>query len=186
VHNRSRVVAVLGATALLFTTTSAVSQAAASHDVTGGNTTIMLKAATLTAVDAAGVTLHRISPATIRNGDLRLPVRGGTVNPPSYHVHQAGGFEFVKGATTIKFTHIVIDSKTARATAHVTGQGTIVALVFGQPQSGTGGPTKFGLGGFSVKFSAAAIRALDTAFGTSVFSHHPKLGTGSTVVRWNA
>jgi hypothetical protein len=185
VHSRSRMLAVLASSALLVSAGSAIADAAPSHPITSGHTTITLRASTVKAVHSAGLNFNPIAPATLKHSVFRLPARGGTANRPEYTVHQAGGLEIVKGTTTVKITHIVINSKKSRATANVTGHGNIVALVFGDPQSGGGSPRMSELGGYPVSLSPAAIKALDKAFATTVFADHPRLGTGDVTVRWS-
>lgn len=185
-NKRSRLVAAIGAGVVLVSGGTAVSSAAAGHPITGGQTTVAMNSVTVQSIRGAGLGFAAIAPATKKNGVLRLPNSGGAVNPTYYVIRQAGGFQFTKGAKTIKVTHIVFDTRTERATADVTNHGNIVLFVLGQPNAGGGAPGMVQYGGYSVTFAPAAIRAFDNAFHTAVFAHHAKLGTGSTTVRFAA
>jgi hypothetical protein len=186
VKTGSRVVAVVGAVVVLASSGGAISSAAVteSHSVTSGNVAITVTAATAKAVHGAGLHFTMVSPATRKNSDLRLPVSSGKVNAPNYVVRLAGGLQIASGSKVVTIKHIIVNSKTSRATANVTGRGNIVTFVLGDPQSGSGGPHMFQIGGYPVRFSSAAIKALDKAFTTSVFANHPMLGRGTTTVRW--
>jgi hypothetical protein len=154
--------------------------------VTGGNVQIALNTHSLQAVRGHGVTVSPIASATLRNGTLRLPVTGGTANPPNYTTKLGGGFKYTKASHTVSVTHLVMNTATHRASADVTGHGTIDVFILGDPNAGSGGPGKVQYGGYSVKLTGALTRALDNAFTTQVFGNNPSFGTGSTTVTFKA
>lgn len=181
-HIRLRAVAIVSASIMLASSSAGIaSAAAATHRVTGGQTTVELNRTTLAAIGRQGLTLSAVAPAAISRGAvLHLRNRWGSVNEPNYVVHEAGGFKITKGAESVTINNIVLNSTTSRATANVTGHGNIPALILGAPQNGMGGPGMFQLGGYSVTFTAGAVKALDQAFGTAVFTRRPTLGIGAS------
>lgn len=184
---RLRALAVATTASALVAGTALTSPAvAAGTAVTGGNVSIALNAHTAQAVRGHGITLSPIAAATLSHGTLRLPVTGGTANPPNYTTKQGGGFKYTKANHSVSITHIVMNTATHRATADVTGQGTIDVFVLGDPNAGNGGPGKVQYGGYPVKLTGALTRALDHAFNTQVFGANTGFGTGSTTVTFKA
>jgi hypothetical protein len=177
-------VAALALTVATTSVAAAAPTAAAAAPVTGGHTTIALAPKTLDAIHSHGMTLSAIGPATLKNKNLRLPISSGTATPPNYVITYKGGFKVTKGGTTVKVTHITIDTAKHTGTANVTNHGRIVALTIGDPNRGNGGPGMVQFGGFKVTLSAAGYKALDNVLSTMVFKNHPKLGVGSTTVKF--
>jgi hypothetical protein len=159
---------------------------AAGTAVTGGNVAIDLSAHTLQSVRGHGIAVNPIPAATLRGGTLRLPVTGGTANPPDYTTKLGGGFKYTKAGHTVSITHIVMNTATHRASAQVTGRGTIDVFVLGDPNRGSGGPGKVQYGGYSVKLTGALTRALDNSFNTQVFGNNANFGSGTTTVTFKA
>ena len=183
VNPRLRLLAVATTAAAIVTGGALTSPAfAAGTAVTGGNVQIALTTHTVQAVRGHGITVSPIAAATLRNGTLRLPVTGGTANPPNYTTRLGGGYKYTKAGHSVSITHIVMNTATHRASAAVTGHGTIDVFVLGDPNAGSGGPGKVQYGGYSVKLTGALTRALDHAFNTQVFGSNAGFGTGSTTV----
>ncbi len=159
---------------------------AATTPLTGGNVQIELSTHTLQAVRGHGISVDPIAAATLRSGVLRLPVNTGTANPPNYTTKLGGGFKYTKARDTVSITHIVMSTATHRATAQVTGHGTIDVFVLGDPNRGSGGPGKVQYGGYSVTLTGALTRALDNAFNTQVFGNNASFGGGTTTVTFKA
>jgi hypothetical protein len=185
---RLRAIAIVGiSVTLLATTVATASAAATAHRITGGQTTVELDSTTLAAMGRQGLTLSAYDPAAISRGAvLHLRNRWGTVDPPNFVVHEAGGFTITKGARSVTINNLVLDTTTSRATANVTGYGNIRALILGPPNNGTGGPGLFQIGAFTVTFTPGAIAALDSSFGTAVFSRRPTLGIGTSRMLYDA
>lgn len=179
---RYRLIAAIGAGAVLVSGGAAVASAAAGVPVTGGSVSVAMNGTTVKSIAGAGLAFYAIAPATKRNGVLRLPNSSGTANPPNFLTHQAGGFKFIKHGKAVKVTNIVFNTAKKQATADVTNHGNIVLFVLGMPNSGSGGPGRITYGGYSVTFAPAAIRAFDRALTTAVFARHPKFGTGTVTV----
>ncbi len=155
---------------------------AAGTAITGGNVSIALNAHTVQVEHGHGITLSPIAAATLRKGTLRLPVNGGTANPPNYTTKLGGGFKYTKAGHSVSITHIVMSTSSHRATADVTGHGNIDVFILGDPNSGSGGPGKVQYGGYTVKLTGALTRALDNTFNVQTFGNNSDLGTGSTTV----
>lgn len=181
-----RVLAFLSAGAVLAAVVGAVpavaAPAVAATSVTGGHTLVQLKAVTMRAIHGKGFALKPIAPATLAKGVLRLPTTGGTAKPPTYITKEAGGFSVSRNGKKVSVTHLVLNTKTERATADVTNHGRIVVFVLGQPNAGSGGPGWVEFGGYSVKLSYRLTHALYRRYGTQVFINHPLLGTGTSKV----
>ncbi|WP_310962697.1 hypothetical protein [Nocardioides terrisoli] len=153
--------------------------------VTGGSTTIQLAPATAKALRAKHILVSGISRATVKGGVLTMRITGGTATPPTYVTQYKGGFRFAKGARSTTVTGIVFNTKKNTGSA-VIRHRKIVAFKLGAPQSGNGGPGEVQFGDYPVRLTAAGQKALDSALHTSVFDHHPRLGTGATDVRFKS
>lgn len=161
-------------------------EAAAPTPVTGGSVRIALNTHTLKAVRGHGFTFAPIAKATLHNGTLKLPVTGGSANPPNYGTKLGGGFKYTKNGHTITITHIVMNTATQKASADVTHHGNIDVFLLGQPEGGAGGPGKVSYGPYTVKLTGVLTKALDKEFGAKVFAANPKFGNGSTTVTFKA
>ena len=159
---------------------------AAGTALTGGNVQIALSPHTVQVERGHGITVSPIAAATLRNGTLRLPVTGGTANRSNYTTKLGGGFKYTKSSHSVSITHIVMNTATHRASAAVTGHGTIDVFILGDPNAGSGGPGKVQFGGYSVKLTGALTRALDNAFNSQTFGNNAGFGTGSTTVTFKA
>jgi hypothetical protein len=162
---------------------AAPAQAAAPTSVTGGQVKIDLNDHSLQAVRGHGIRFAPVGTATLRNGNLRLPVTGGT-HGRTDKVDLGGGFEYGKSGHTVKITHIVMNTATHRARADVSGHGKIDVFVLGDPQEGGGSPNSLSYGDYPVKLTAVLTRAVDHALSTAVVGNNPKFGTGFTSLRF--
>jgi hypothetical protein len=103
------------ATALLALSLMAVGATAAQAAkvrVTGGTTTITPSAATTQFLTNNGISVAALSPATISNGVVTLPISGGRINPTplrGFIVHR-GGLRFTKGSRSLTLRHFLINS----------------------------------------------------------------------------
>ncbi len=179
---RLRLLAVATTSAVVAGAVLATPALAAATAITGGNVSIALNAHSMQVEHGHGITLNPIAAATLRNGTLRLPVNGGTANPPNYTTKLGGGFKYTKAGHTVSITHIVMSTSTHRASADVTGHGNIDVFILGDPNAGSGGPGKVQYGGYSVKLTGALTRALDNTFNVQTFGNNADFGTGSTTV----
>jgi hypothetical protein len=178
----------IAALALAGVTTSVAIAApsAAAAAITGGHTTIALSHKTLNALDNNGISIHATGAATLKNDNLRLPIRGGQATPPNYVIHYKGGFEYTDGSHSVKVSHIVINTAKHQGTAEVGSLGRIKALHVGDPNGGNGDPGDVQFGGFKVTFTKTGYQALDSIMNTKVFENHPRLGVGTTHVKYTA
>jgi hypothetical protein len=187
VNARLRLLAVATTACAVLTGAALTSPAvAAGTAVTGGNVQIALSSHTVQVERGHGITVSPIAAATLRNGTLRLPVTGGTANRSNYTTKLGGGFKYTKSSHSVSITHIVMNTATHRASAAVTGHGTIDVFILGDPNAGSGGPGKVQFGGYSVKLTGALTRALDNAFNSQTFGNNAGFGTGSTTVTFKA
>jgi hypothetical protein len=179
-----RTVGVVGAAVAVIGSGAGAADAASATPIKSGKTVITLDAGTVTAVHTAGLKIQPIRPATEVGRALTLPTAGGTATPPNYVENETGGFVVSNSATRVEFTNITLDTAHHVAHARVSGQGRIAALALGDPQNGSGGPGFVQFGAYTVTFTPAAVRALDGTLRTRVFVKHPRLGIGSSTVRF--
>jgi hypothetical protein len=174
------------ATAAALLSTALPATAATGSKVTGGNSTIDVSKAQRAALHGAGVTLSATGKASYKKHTIKLPVSGGTANPPNYGLRYAGGIKFTKGHATVKVTKLKIAQKSSDVTGVVNGKKRINIFVDGTPQGGKGGPGDVTYGGYTVKFAGAAKKVFDKDLNTKTFTKHAAVGTGTTTVKYKA
>jgi hypothetical protein len=98
--------------ALCLMAVGATGAQAATVKITGGTTTITPSAATTQFLSNNGISVAALSPATISNGVVTLPVAGGRVNPNTLRgfVRHRGGLRFTKGNRSLSLRHFTLIS----------------------------------------------------------------------------
>src|SRR5689334_11916577 len=99
----------------------APAQAAKSHRVTGGHTTIGASSAIvhfIAFLRSQGITVTAISPAKFAHGSLTLPIVGGSMTLPSMHgvMTTSGGLKFKKGKRVLRVRDYRVSHKRGGAT----------------------------------------------------------------------
>jgi hypothetical protein len=159
--------------------------AAASHQITGGKTSVSLDGATLQALIKDKFALKPTGKAKVtKSFALTFPVTGGHYNAGKGKINHTGGIEIIKGTKHITISNLVVNPKTGAGTAVVTGHGRISAVTLGQPSAGGGSAHSITFSGYSVSLSKTAIKVLDKKFHTKAFKKNPTLGTGSTTLKF--
>ena len=112
--HKTRLRALLGAAllALCLMAVGAAGAQAAKVKITGGTTTITPSAATTQFLTTNGISVTPIAPATVSNGVLTLPIKGGRIDPVTLRgfVTHRGGVKFSKGTHSLSLRHFLITS----------------------------------------------------------------------------
>ncbi|HET6154218.1 MAG TPA: hypothetical protein VFE15_14840 [Marmoricola sp.] len=178
--------AVLGAA----TAVAAIPAANAAGDsaVTGGKTYVIPTAAVAKALHAKHIAVSGTGSARYTSIDgaktLVLPIKGGTATPPDYVTRLGGGVKLKLRSHVVTLTGIVFDTKTHKATASVDHGKRLAVFKLGDPQEGAGGPGEVVFGDYTVTLTKAGWKKIDTKLHTQFFAHHPRIGTGTTDVKF--
>jgi hypothetical protein len=159
-------------------------QAAASHQIKSGKTSVSLDSKTANALLKDGFVVTPTGKAKFKNFVFSFPVTGGHYNAGRGKIRHAGGLKITKGTKHIGIKNLIVDPHSGRGTAVVTGHGRITAIKVGAPTGGSGGPHSVTFSGYSVTLSKPAIKVLDKKFHTKAFKKHPTLGIGSTTLHF--
>lgn len=151
--------------------------------VTGGHSTIAVEKTFNKALKAHGIKLKTTGPATYKKKTLKLPITGGSANPPAFVLKYAGGVKLVEGSKSVSIKKLKANSTTSTVTAAVDGKR-IKLFSVGAPNGGSGGPGSVTFGGYTVTLAPRAIKVLDKDFGTKTFKKHSEVGIGSTTVKY--
>jgi hypothetical protein len=152
--------------------------------ITHGSSKIKLSKSVRRTMAKKHFTLSAISPSTYKHGTLTSPVKSGSYSFPSASVNTGGGFKISHGGKTVSITKFQSKSSAGggSGTAVVTGHGRIKAVTTSQPDpSNVSGEFSSPLHatGFTVTLAKPLVKALDSAFNTTLFKKHSKIGTGS-------
>jgi hypothetical protein len=173
--------AVLSAGGASLAATSPHAQAAASHQIKSGKTSISLDSATANALIKDKFLVTPTGKAKFKNFVFSFPVTGGTfTNPSRGTIRHTGGIKVTRRAKHITIRSLVLHLHSGSGTALVSGHGRMSAITMSAPQAG--GRRSFS--GYTVSLAKPLIRVLDKKFHTKAFKRHPTLGTGSTKLRF--
>ena len=177
-----------GATAVAAAAAVATTPAAfaAGTAVTGGHSTITVSSTARQALSSAHISINAVSPATYSNHVIKLPISGGTANPPNYLIRYHGAFDLVKGSKTFSIHGIIENTSQHRVTALVNSHSRMTVFTLGDPQMGNGGPGEVMFGDYTVKWSSGAQTYFDNHLSTKAFTNHPSFGIGLTNVKFKS
>jgi hypothetical protein len=134
----------------------------------GSNSKITVKSGTITytpqttALQTTGVTTTAVSPATITNGSLQLPISGGSFNNSSFagSINTNGGVTFSgPGGKSVSVTNLSVNTQNGVISGQINGQS--VQL--------------FQLGGSSTTYTGAIRGTLSTISNSSNRINNPPL-----------
>jgi hypothetical protein len=154
--------------------------AGAKVQLAGGGTTLKLAPATAEALAANGVAVSPLRPARARGGGVRFPITGGAIGPASARgrIDHSGGLALRAGATRVALRsfRVHVGARRAILTARA-GGARITALSLSLERAKV---TRNGLGtvvrGVRAVLSGQAAKALNAAFGTTLFSQGLPIG----------
>ena len=148
-----------------------------------GDTALALDAGTLGALIGLGVTPNVIGPATLEGTTARFPITGGKaqLDFSAGTISHSGGISLTAGATQVNLTDFdIVIGQSVRLFATVTGAAgkvPIADLSLGNPPQVSG--RAITVAGVTVRLSAEAAAALNTAFGTTALAAGLPLGTAT-------
>jgi hypothetical protein len=152
-------------------------QAAASHQIKSGKTSISLDSKTANALLKDGFIPSATGKARFKNFAFSFPVTGGSFSGATKGTFKhTGGLKVTKATKHITIRNLVIKLHSGSGTALVSGHGRMSAVTVTAPQGGSA----HSLIGYTVKLSKPLIKVLDKKFHTKAFKKHPTLGIGST------
>ena len=144
------------ATALFALLAFAPFASAAPDPVASGTTTITLKSSVVKAWKKRGVTLSKVSPATLKGSKATFPVTGGSLDPVTAAgiVNHSGGLKFKAGKKSTTVKELVIDTTKSSVTASVGGKKMKFAKIAG---------FSFARNGFGVNLTVKALKLTGSA-----------------------
>ena len=148
-------------------------------DLTGKYTTLVLDPATAMVLTDNKVSVTPIAPATARGDGIAFPITGGSVDPETLAgtIDHSGGLDFEAGGTQVKLTDFVVDTTDGTLTSTAGGAElpTLSLDLSGLKKSTSGGVIV--ASGIKASLTAQAAKALNDAFGVSLFSKGLAIGT---------
>jgi hypothetical protein len=147
--------------------------------LTGESTTLVLDPATAKVLTQNKVSVAPVAPATAEGGGIAFPITGGAVDPNTLagRITHSGGLEFAAGGTKVKLTNFVVNTVAGTLTSTVGGAK---LLTLDLDLSGLKKSTQNGVivaSGVTAALTAPAAKALNAAFGVSIFTKGLAIGT---------
>lgn len=159
---RSAVAVVAALAALL---TFAPFASATSDPLASGTTSITLNKGFSKKLKKNGVKVLKVSPATVKNRKVTLPVSGGSLDPTTGAgtVEHSGAIKFKRGKRTAKVNTLVLESATSSLKAKVAGKNMKLASVKGYTFSRNGFGTNVSIS--ALKLTGKAAKQLNKKLG---------------------
>lgn len=106
---------------------------AASDPLASGTTKVKLNKGLFKKLKRSGVKVLKLSPGTVKNRTVTLPVSGGSLDPITGQgtVEHSGGIKFKRGKRKAPVTTLVLDTATSSLNAKVAGKSMKLASVRG-------------------------------------------------------
>lgn len=106
---------------------------AASDPLASGTTKVKLNKGLFKKLKRSGVKVLKVSPGTVKNRTVTLPVSGGSLDPITGQgtVEHSGGIKFKRGKRKAPVTTLVLDTATSSLNAKVAGKSMKLASVRG-------------------------------------------------------
>ncbi|MFN8162161.1 MAG: hypothetical protein U0R52_14075 [Solirubrobacterales bacterium] len=149
--------------------------------LTGKDTSLVLDAATAKVLTDNKVKVSPISPAKAKGNGIAFPITGGDVNSETLAgvIDHSGGLDFSSGGTQVKLTDFVIDTTKGVLTATAGGAQlpTLDLDLSGLKESEQGGAIV--ASNIKATLTAQAAKALNDAFGVSLFQKGLAIGTAT-------
>ncbi len=164
-------------------TTSETTAAAETLTLTGEETSLVLDSGTAKVLQQNSVAVAPIDPAAASGDGIAFPITGGEINTGDLAgtIDHSGGLSFTAGGTTVELTDFVVDTVNGTLTSTVGGADltTLDLDLSGVQQSDDNGVIV--LEGITATLTADAAKALNDAFGVSLFT--AGLAFGDVTVR---
>lgn len=124
---------------------------ATSDPLASGTTSITLNKGLFKKLKKNGVKVLKVSPATVKNRTVKLPVSGGSLDPitGAGTVEHSGGIKLKRGKKTAAINTLVLESATSSLKAKVAGKNMKLASVKGYT---------FARNGFGTNVSISALK----------------------------
>jgi hypothetical protein len=170
----------------------------------GSNSTITVKGGTITyapqtnVLQTAGVTTTAVSPATIVNGALQLPISGGTFNNSSFtgSINTKGGVAFSgPGGRSVSVTNLSVNTQNGVISGQVNGQQVQLVQLGGNPTVYTGlvrgtlstikSSNRINNPPLPSTVVAAGGSALNQALAVGTFAPDAQIGTFSSTITYS-
>ena len=148
--------------------------------VTGGTTTLQLDPTARRLLDLAGVTLSGIGGAQAGNGQIELPIRGGTVSlaPLSGRIEHAGGLRLSAGGRHVDATGLVLEPARDVISARVADRRVpLLSLALSGPRALPPGGAPLVLSGRASAAGDQLASALGSQLAAAVLAKGLRLGT---------
>jgi Htaa len=140
---------------------------AASDPLSSGTTTLTLNKGFFKKLKKSGVKVLKVSPASVKNRTVTLPVSGGSLDPTTGlgTIEQSGGIKFKHGKKTAQVNTIVLETSTGALNAKVAGKSMKMASVKGVTVARNGFGANVSIG--SMKLTGKAAKQLNKKLGFS-------------------
>jgi hypothetical protein len=138
---------------------------AASDPLSSGTTTLTLNKGLFKKLKKAGVKVLKVSPGTVKNRTVSLPVSGGSLDPTTGlgTIEQSGGIKFKHGKKTAQVNTIVLETSTGALNAKVAGKSMKLASVKSVTVARNGFGANVSIG--SMKLTGKAAKQLNKKLG---------------------
>jgi hypothetical protein len=139
--------------------------AATSDPLASGTTTISLNKGLFKKLKKYGVKVLKVSPATVKNRTVTLPVSGGSLDPTTGAgtIEHSGGIKFKLGKKTAAVNTLVLETTTGALNAKVAGKSMKLASVKGQTVARNGFGANVSI--TSLKLTGKAAKQLNKKLG---------------------
>src|SRR3954471_1197541 len=168
--------------------TQGSSPAASKLVINGKHTTLAFTPAATSQLNASGISLAAVAPATIAKPALvNLPVYVGEVSIPGLTgtISHQGGLTFTHAGKSVAATEFVLNTAESVLTAMVNGQLVpLLHLTLTQPSTSNNG--EFFLNGIVAKLTQTTALLLDRLLVVPMFTAGHPLGTVSTLLTGTA
>ena len=177
------------AAALLTTSLLPTAAKAATFNLAGGETQVVLSSGFVSALGSLGVTPAAVGPATLRKGVAAFPITYGLVDLTNtlVEVNHVGGLSLTAGSTVVELLDFEIEvlNSSPVLTGIVTVNGAIAGRIplftiasigsVYQPNKET-----LSIQGVALTLSSTAAAALNSVFNVTAFTSGFSIGTAST------
>jgi hypothetical protein len=138
---------------------------ATSDPLASGTTSITLNKGFFKKLKKNGVKVLKVSPATLKNRTVGLPVTGGSLDPTTGAgtVEHSGGIKFKRGKKTATVNTLVLESATSSLKAKVAGKTMKLASVKGYTSTRNGFGTNVSVS--ALKLTGKAAKQLNKKLG---------------------
>ena len=161
---------------------------ASAAEISGGTTTLKLDSGTAKALTGAGVSVAPIKPAKAGKRGIAFKITGGEADPASLAgtINHSGGLRFKAGSTAVRLTKFRVKvGKRSSLSALLGGKRvTILSLSTKKAKASRPGGFNTTVSGVRATLTRGAARALNRAFGVSLFRKGTKIGTAKVAAKF--